>query len=499
MTFKGSMVVAVGLGSLVVFACGDGDEPSVDGESVADGGEQSKPDQKHGGAEAQAGEGGQGQAELPARPLPSPEEIAAEIESIAGTSFVVVSDDESGRWGCKDHRAGVPAFMEATLSFTKNEDGALELISSVPDPWLRVSRSVLHRSADGWVAADAVPLGGCMAYVFEEEVADVWATPDALHLYFSGADSRGQPTSITVNAHFPETGSGYYSRDALVLVGKGKRDTTAPRLWHAPEYEHWDLDFGGKSKDWMPVVEEPFTARVFQFSELLGPGWTVAIEDPSGKRWPIAEGSPSAETTAITLDRYFPPGSRWVVDGRDLAGNVLVAEGGVPSAELSQLDGAFEADAQVWEFESWYAYDRLDLTTCDFGVRTCRATSLPGHSGVPAIEGTSSALLRTTRTLMRVGRADAATHLRFRVRAIAEHLAWQSLTVELMSLDTGASLDRTTHTFENWLPDAAIVEDSAEKVSELRDIEVPLPAGEGDILVVLDSPNPLWLDALGTE
>lgn len=507
MIFKGSMAVVLGVGGLVAIGCGDGDESRA--EPVADGGEPSKPDQTDGGKDSNpneaesggGGAGGEGGEPTKTSPLPSPEEIAAEIESIAGTSFVVHnSSSDVGDCGSYDE-GEVPAFMAATLSFVKNEDGELELFSSVAEPWLRVERSVLSRTAEGWVAAEPVPLGGCMAHVFEEEVADVWLTPDTLRLNFSGADSLEQPTMVTVNAHFPETSSEYYSRDAVVLVEKGQRDAVVPRLWHAPEYEHWDLDSGGKSEDWVPVLEEPFTPRVFQFTELLEPGWKVEIEDPSGERWPLAEDPESDEpTTAITLDRYFPVGSRFIVDGRDLAGNALTAAS-IYTAELSTLDGAFEADGQVWTLPTWYAYELQELTdSCELSSPpTCRATALPGHPSVAAIEGTSSALLSASRTLMRVARADAASLLRFRVRALAEQLKWQSLTVELSSLDTGASLERSTHTFDNWLADTTIVEDSPEKVSELREIEVPLPAGDGDVLVVLDSPNPLWLDALRTE
>jgi hypothetical protein len=130
----------------------------------------------------------------------------------------------------------------------------------------------------------------------------------------------------------------------------------------------------------------------------------------------------------------------------------------------------------------------------------CRASELPGHPDVLPIAGAASALLDTSRVFLRVPRVADATQLRFAARAVSDHLNWQTLGVELVSLDVGAPFERTTQTFDGWQPDAAFDDETnAEKVSELRDIVVPLPRGEGDVLVVLETQYPLWLDAVRTQ
>jgi hypothetical protein len=71
--------------------------------------------------------------------------------------------------------------------------------------------------------------------------------------------------------------------------------------------------------------------------------------------------------------------------------------------------------------------------------------------------------------------------------------------VELMSLDAGAPLERSSTLFDDWKRDAAIETALGEWVSEQRSIVAPLPGGEGDVLVVVHTAAPLWLDSLTTE
>jgi hypothetical protein len=500
----------VAVGALVIVAC-DGATDSKDSPEGTTSGRRPTPAQAAGAAGSDPDEdevdtrGGGGGGEVTSEPdVPTPEELADEIERIAGTSFVVRAGDSSDTSDCRSFHVGeVPAFVSATLSFVKDEAGDLELIASVSKPWLRVTRSTLARRAAGWVAREPVALGGCLAHVFEEEEADTWATPDELLMTFSGADPSGQPTTVDVNAHFPATSSDHYSRDAVDLVGQGERDREAPRLVRAGDYEHIPLDGGGLSRGWFPRLREPYDAQTYRFTELLAPGWSVSLEDPTGKRWTIADsGSLTDFTAEIAVDRYFPEGSRWVLEGRDLAGNELRDTGYVVD-DLALTDGEFESDTMVAirDFSSAVGAVTLSLTeACQDDPRVCRASELPDHPGVLPIAGTTSALLDTWRVFLRISRLPDATELRLAARAVSDHLNWQTLGVRIVSLDVGAPFEQVTQTFDGWQPDASFDSDTnAEKVSELRDIVVPLPPGEGDVLVVLETQYPLWLDAVRTQ
>ncbi len=508
------------MGGLLSLLCAAACSDETSDSSLAEAGAGGEPAAAGGAGTSEAGEPGIGGAGGAGGVRePTPVEVADEIERIVGTSFVVRAGDalEHGAYGvdCSNQDAlEVSAFINATLSFVEGESGGLDVLVSTPLPWLRIERSSLSRTAEGWVVDEPVALGGCMVHAFEEELEEYWAIPDELLLRFDGADTEAPPTEVSVHAHWERVQLEHpdAQRDPQTVLGEGQRDDEPPRLWQAPKFGHlWDD--GGASSLYWPMAHVPYEMPVrFDFSEPLRPGWSVAIEDEQGERWLLAEDDSGADfTTAIEVARYFPRGYRWIVEGEDLAGNPLSVEGDYPGGSLSPVDGDFEAATSLAMLTRTWSGDHYTPLVLDEdceGAGACISATFPGQPGLTAIAGETSlaspAEAQSSRTLfLVVARAQGATTLRFQARLVGESVDSDVLSISTATLVVGEIVESETLEVADWQVDVALSpdasEDSEPQVSELREVTVPLAAGDGELLVRVTAGSGLWLDSLRTE
>lgn len=449
-------------------------------------------------------------------PEPRPDELAAEIERIAGTSFALSqqpSQDLVDGHVCKggSSREDLRFVGDVTYHLRKDDGGGLELVSSIPQPWLRVDTSKLTRTGSGWVVVTPPPTGGCLAYEFEEEEAVALPQPDSMELVFSGSDPDGKPSSIEIRAHF---GASRYL-DAAHLSAYGKRDHEPPTLRALPAYDvvpKLDQDpfpltvsnIPSEPATFVPTYWFPWDLpRSFVFSEAIKPGWSVAIEDAAGTLVQLAESNGSEFEIGFDVARYYSEGYRWVVQGEDLAGNALEVAQPYPARELPLVDGTFESTTPLasHNYFAFIAHGGFkEAVTCDeqaYLELPCVGSSAPQHPETTALAGNSSLWFAGT-VFLRIARQPDATVVTFDALAATGPVA--SLRVAVMSLDVGTSVGPA------YLDvDGEALEPGAEEVRPVRTFTLPVASGTGDVLVGIQAPGvwyaeeALGIDSLRTE
>jgi hypothetical protein len=439
-------------------------------------------------------------------PIPTEEELAAEVERIAGTSFSVDSEESSSPYCQGGYSYEVPPFIgPATFHFRRSEAGTLELVSSLDGPWLKVDSAALIRVAGGWRVEPPLPTGACIGYAFEEENAIALPTPTLTELAFRGADAMDQPTSLEVRSHFDAT-DGHESR---VVVASGIRDTRAPQLRPLPSY--LVLNSWGEGKALTVANADSYDRsflddyffdwdlpRSFVFTEAMAPGWTASLRDPQGNVVELARSRTDGSfEIGFDVAAYYPAGYHWLLSGTDLAGNPIESGGEYPSGALERCSGDFETPAEIAIYSSSY-YETGGTsgplpaceTSPDVGD-TCSGHSPPGLPDLEALEGSSSLWLHD-QVFLRIARKAGATQLRFQARAASG--AIESLPVGVMPLDAGSTLRLKMQRVATASPEDPV-----------RIFSLPIPAGTGDLLVAIGSAggyhdiDGIWVDSVRTE
>jgi hypothetical protein len=446
-----------------------------------------KPNEtENGGASGAGNVGGAGDAESgnpcvdpDLQPIPTGAELEAEIERIAGSSFNV-SDREVGEYCGGMYWQWMTPFVDATLSFRHDDAGGLELVASTPNPWLRIETSKLTRGRDGWTVDQPPPLGGCMGLHFEEELNPYWAVPERVTLRFNADASR-----LSLVAHFAPPLDEREEVEASDVAVSGGRDEVAPRLLEATPYGDTGYD-SYEEEEKLPW----HLPRRFEFSEAMKPGWSASLEDDAGNRWLVAESLPGdALVTGFELDRYFPDGFHWLVEGQDLAGNAI--------STTDFVGASFQAQAADFEGElhlTWRCHDPHEsYGPCEDEPDTCAVETLHPIAGARSI-----AVVQECELLLRVPRAQDATTLRFQARVkLDEEFGQHGVAVNLRTLDVGSQPKVEDHDLDDWT--AAPEPLDGVIVSQIEEIALPLPAGSDDVLVAINPLSRVWLDSMRTE
>jgi hypothetical protein len=480
-----ALVMLVGCSGKQTHTPGSIEAGGAAGDTAESGGEPAKSDGfdglagDHSANLGEAGAAGSGQR-------PSVDEIAKEIDCVVGSSFVVEQRAYNDEYLAGEMQGAPPFVAPISLRFEKGRDGELSLVTSTLGAWLRVEESRVVRTRTGWSVVDPAPSGGYIEHVFEEEVAPAWMMPSELALSFASGTCPPQKLSL----HFEFTATDGTQTDGTQTDGHGAGaiDTSAvldkqpPQVTGPAEIEYSTADHAylpTSLPDWQPP-------RHFEFTEALQPGWVVSVVDDAGKTWEVArDRQGSGAVGGFDVWQFFPPGSRWSVKGRDLAGNAFADDSAYPMELPDATDGQFEG-ADAAQSAEPYCYG-------SYGGFTDVRNEL---DGVQVLAGEQSLEVECGAT-MRISRVANATELRFSARTYGPApQALGTLSVIVQPLDAGALAAQSTE-IDGWTPDAAHSTGNS-VVSEPRQLSLPLPAGSKDVMLAFSGGHFL-LDDVRTQ
>lgn len=200
----------------------------------------------------------------------------------------------------------------------------------------------------------------------------------------------------------------------------------------------------------------------------------------------MAQAELDGATRSFDVKQYFPEGSRWQLSGKDLAGNAFVTDQYYPVKDLPLSDGNMESDDGIGRY-------CLDDVPGEVQVTPTLASS---SREIPALAGASSLKIDRCQATVRIARAANATQLRFAARVLGDNS--NALNVSVSALQIGGSAAESASAVKDFTADAQL-STSDEFVSQLRDVTLPLPPGDADVVVSFDISGVAWIDSVRTE
>jgi hypothetical protein len=398
-------------------------------------------------------------------------EVVVDEQALAGHAFDLASSlcPEHAWPNDSDGQGGASL---ATFYVRAAQTGGLELVTSTGDHGTReLQVTPLHRSAHGW---DAWNVNTCarLEYDFEDTFATRRQAVSAMHLVFwrETPDAELQARVAVADELGP-------------IVSDAAVDTTAPNVER--------IEIGGLTQGIDNIDFSTFKEN-FVFSEPLAADSEVTVTDQTGAAVAVTYTTVLGYKLGFRFDDAILT-AKVQLHALDLAGNVFDDTLSLPVVELATTTGDFETESDFIDMYAWPLDPQyLDNADCEgFDVSV---------GGVPPIAGSRSFLFgakfSNCAVAFRMTRPAGTTEVAFDARSIGEWELQAPPSIELCVSSLAAGGDKACTKREiTWQPDPAF-DGAADPVSLPQTLTFASPDDGDDVLVTIDTQQPLWLDSL---